>query len=176
MKYFLYTGLILFTLAVNLEITGLFAEAFFHVNLLLILCTLSAMEKRHYDFLFFAMASGLILDIYSPQSFGSFSFSFLLVVWIVNWVVRNFLVYEINIKVSILLLCFSYVLSEGLLWVCGMLFNFNNGIYHNNLGLVYILVYQLIGVLVYLLFSIPMYFLWQKVTWVVKKLDIQAIS
>jgi hypothetical protein len=176
MKYLLYLFLILVVLAVNIEITELISKSFFHVNLLLILCVLSAMEKKNYDFLFFTIASGLILDIYSPQNFGSFSVIFLLIAWLVNWVVKNFLVYEINLKISIILLSLSYVLSEGLLGLGVVLLHLDNSVAYAKLGLVNFILYEVGGMVMFLMFALPLYFLWQRVSWLAKKFDLQAIS
>jgi cell shape-determining protein MreD len=176
MKYLIYLILILVVLAVNIEITELLAKSFFHVNLLLILCVLSAMEKNHYDFLFFTIVSGLILDIYSPQNFGSFSLSFLLIAWLVNWVVKNFLVYEINLKVSVILLGLSYVFSELLFGLGVVLLHLENSVTYSQLGWLNFSFYQIGGMVMFLLLALPLYFVWQRVSWLAKKLDLRAIS
>jgi hypothetical protein len=44
------------------------------------------------------------------------------------------------------------------------------------LGLVNFILYEVGGMVMFLMFALPLYFLWQRVSWLAKKFDLQAIS
>lgn len=116
MKYFIYIIFILLLLAVNTELARILSSAPFWVNLLLLPPVFFALEKKGFDFLFLALAGGLLLDSFNAAPFGAFTLSFILISGVLSWAAWVFSAgeYEINWKFLSLAVIFAFVAAESL--------------------------------------------------------------
>ncbi len=160
-------------LSLNMQLAGVFLKTGIQFNLLLPVIVLSALEKRNYDFVFIAIVSGLFLDVFGGAPFGSFLILCLTLAWLVNWISRNFWAYEISFKVAGVFLILSHLIFEIFLRLgIRLLFfeSFQGVAFEGNFFLE--LFYGFLGNLIII---IPIFFLWQKINWLVRRMEISAI-
>lgn len=170
MKYIIYSILILFLLAVNIESTRLFLAWPVRLNLLLLLIVFAGLKKHNYDFLWMAFVCGLFLDFYHAAPFGSFLFTFLITAWLVSWAARIFWVYELDWRGIGLFMVLALIFSEILLWTYSAFLpgrEFANVSFDFRQFFVR-LVYQLP---LHLLLALPLYALWQRIEHMIAKME-----
>jgi hypothetical protein len=80
-----------------------------------------SLEKDSTDFYFLALVSGLFLDAYSGLYFGSFTFSFLILGFLLNLLSRQIFRIEINRKYLVLLVVAAVFWTNAFLWAYNLL-------------------------------------------------------
>jgi rod shape-determining protein MreD len=85
-------------------------------NIVLLLVVVSALEKGSLDFVFLAILGGLVLDFYSGLFVGSYSFSLLLVGYMLQFVVNNVLVEEVTWYNLLFMVLLSVLVTHGFVY------------------------------------------------------------
>jgi|SRR3989344_92051 len=174
MKYIIYIIFILLLLAFNTELASMLIGTPFRINLLLFPAVFAALEKKDRDFLFLAILGGLFLDSYNAAPFGSFTVSFLLAASILNWAVKNFWIYEPNLKLLVLSVLFSFFAIEILVRLLAIFlptreFVVGFSVFSNFFPAV------LYASLLHLVLAFPVYGLWQLVRRILESMETKRI-
>lgn len=86
-------------------------------HLLFLFALFCAFSKYNEDYLWVAFFSGLALDIYSGSLFGSYAFSFLIIVFAVNYTTRTFFSSDPHLFYMALVIAVSFLMLVGLLYL-----------------------------------------------------------
>lgn len=113
-KALIYCALILFLLALQVTMPHWQTSV---PALLFLFALFGAFSKNNQDYLWVAFSCGLALDIYSGALFGSYAFSFLIIVFAVNYTTRTFFSSDPHPLYMALVIAVSFLMLVGLLYL-----------------------------------------------------------
>ena len=117
MKYIFYFLGIIFLITVNFGILHYFKLFGVVPNLLLIFLLVAATESQSLDFFYIAILSGLFLDAWSGLMFGSFTFVFLFLGFLLHLLNNNLVLPESAWKKLLIIVFFGTIVSVYGIWL-----------------------------------------------------------
>lgn len=116
LKYIAYLILIILLLSVNIGFFSYFKIYGTTVNLLLILTVLTALQRDFKGCMFVAAVSGIFLDCYTGIFFGSFTFAFIILSFLLRVIAERTAMQDLNWKYVLIALTASLLFVDLFLW------------------------------------------------------------
>jgi rod shape-determining protein MreD len=171
-KFLIYTFTIIILLSFNIVFPPILGAT---PNFLFLLVIFYAFRQEKTTFLWLAFFSGLMLDLTTHFVFGSFTLSFLLVAFLINYSTRFLFTADVSGVFMVIATVFSYLLLVGMLYLFSSI-ALSLELTTKLLPAVYLHQKVWLDLVLNLIFAVPIYILTQRIEKIILNIDSRNVN